>query len=217
MKKVVCTLLPILAIALVLGMTSAVAQNAPDDVYALGYYSGANTPGNPDTTLRVVNDGSAGENDLCAAFYVLDNGEELQSCCSCPVTADGIISESVNNNLLGNVLTVKINYAGAIKVLSTATATGGASECSPSAQYSGAATPGIRGWITHIEVGTSPISDAKPRPKAIALEAQITESDLKDANYTTLETSDLETECEYLIRLGGGYGVCSCTAEDTAW
>jgi hypothetical protein len=205
MKKVVCTLLPILAIALVLGMTSAVAQNAPDDVYALGYYSGANTTGNPDTTVRVINDGSAGENDLCAAFYVFDNSQELQSCCSCPVTADGIISESVNRNLLGNVLTAAVNRAGVIKVLSTATATGGSSECSASAQFSGAVTPGIRGWITHIQAGRT---SATP---------QITETQLKDSNYTTLESSDLETECQFLIRLGSGHGVCSCTAEDTAW
>ena len=79
MKKIVCTLLPILVIALAFGTVSAMAQNAPDDVYALGYYSGANTTGNPDTTVRVINDGSAGEADLCAAFYVFDNSQELQS------------------------------------------------------------------------------------------------------------------------------------------
>ncbi len=119
MKKIVCTLLPILAIALVLGMTSAVAQNSPDDVYAVGYYSGANVVGNPDTTVRVINDGSAGEADLCAAFYVFDNSQELQACCSCDVTADGIISESVNKNLLYNVLTANVNHAGVIRFFRT--------------------------------------------------------------------------------------------------
>jgi hypothetical protein len=217
MNKVMRKLLPVLAIALVFAMASAVAQNAPDDVYALGYYSGANITGNPDTTLRVINDGSAGEADLCAAFYVLDTSQELQSCCSCPVTADGVISQSINNNLLGNVLTVKVNNNGVIKVLSTATATGGPSECNASAQYTGAPTPGIRGWITHIQVGPTPIEDARFRARAIAAEAQITEDDLKDANYTTFETGDLQLECQYLIRLGSGHGVCSCTAEDTAW
>jgi hypothetical protein len=217
MNRVMRKLLPMQAIAFALAMTSAVAQKAPDNVYALGYYSSANTTGNPDTTVRVINDGSAGEADLCAAFYILDSSEELQSCCSCPVTADGIISESVNNNLLGNVLTVKVNNTGVIKVLSTATAIGGPSECSPSAQYTGAPTPGIRGWITHIQVGPTSIDDTKPTAKAVAAEAQITEDDLKDSNYATLETGDLKLECQYLIRLGGGHGVCSCTAEDTAW
>jgi hypothetical protein len=205
MKKVVCTLLPLLAIALVLCAASAVAQNAPDDVYALGYYSGANVTGNPDTTLRVINDGSAGEADLCAAFYVFDNSQELQACCSCPVTADGIISESVNRNLLGNVLTTAINHAGVIKVLSTATAKGGSSECSASAKSAGAVTPGIRGWITHIQAGRTAATPA------------ITESSLKDSNYTALEAGDLELECQFAILLGSGHGVCSCTAEDTAW
>ena len=215
MKKVMCTLLPILAVALVLGTASAVAQNAPDDVYALGYYSGANTAGNPDATVRVINDGSAGEADLCAAFYVFDNSQELQACCSCPVTADGIISESVNSNLLGNPLTTKLNVAGVIKVLSTATAKGGPTECSASAKYAGAVTPGIRGWITHIEVGAAITTDAGR--KIVASAAATTESDLKDSNYSSLETGDLELECQYLILLGSGHGQCSCTAEDTAW
>ena len=205
MKKVVCTLLPILVIALAFGTVTAMAQNAPDDVYALGYYSGANTAGNPDTTLRVINDGSAGEADLCSAFYVFDNSQELVSCCSCPVTADGIISESVNRNLLANPLTGDVNHAGVIKVLSTATAKGGPSECSAQAKYSGAVTPGIRGWITHIQAGRT------------AVTPQITEASLKDSNYTAMETSDLELECQYLVLLGSGHGVCSCTAEDTAW
>jgi hypothetical protein len=205
MKKVLLALLPILAIALVFGTASALAQNAPDDVYALGYYSGANITGNPDTTVRVINDGSAGEADLCAAFYVFDNSQELQSCCSCPVTADGIISESVNRNLLANGLTVAVNHAGVIKVLSTATAKGGPTECSASAKYAGAVTPGIRGWITHIQAGKT------------AATPSITETSLTDSNYTTLETSDLELECQYAILLGSGHGTCSCTAEDTAW
>jgi hypothetical protein len=217
MNKVMRKLLLMQAIALVFAMASAVAQKAPDDVYALGYYSGANITGNPDTTVRVINDGSAGEADLCAAFYVLDSSEELQSCCSCPVTADGVISQSVNRNLLGNVLTVKVNNNGVIKVLSTATATGGPSECNASAQYTGAPTPGIRGWMTHIQVGPTPTDDAKLTARAVAAEAQITEDDLKDSNYTTFETGDLQLECQYLIRLGGSHGVCSCTAEDTAW
>jgi hypothetical protein len=207
MKKVVCTLLPVLAIALVLGMTSAVAQNpnAPDDVYMVGYYSGALVAGNPDSTVRVVNDGSAGEADLCAAFYLFDSAQELQACCSCPVSADGIISESINRNLLSNVLTADINHAGVVKVLSTATARSGPTECSASAKYAGAVTPGIRGWITHVQAGKT------------AAAPVLTEVPLTDSNYTTLETGDLELECQYAILLGSGHGVCSCTNEGTAW
>ncbi len=214
MKKLVCTLLPLLAVVLVLTTASAIAQNAPDDVYMIGYYSGANIGGNPDSTLRVINDGSAGEADLCSAFYVFDSSQELQACCSCPVTADGIISESVNRNLLGNPLTAQINYAGAIKVLSTTTATGGGNECSASAKYAGAVTPGIRGWLTHIQAGV--VTEASRR-KGLAGTASTTESVLTDSNYTSLETGDLELECQYLILLGSGHGQCSCNAEDTAW
>jgi hypothetical protein len=199
----VCTLLPILVIALAFGTVSAMAQNAPDDVYAIGYYSGANVATNPDTTLRVINDGSAGEADLCAAIYVFDNNQEMQACGSCLVSADGIVSESVNRNLLGNVLTATLNHAGVIKVLSTATTP--ADTCTPSAKGAGAVTPGIRGWITHIQAGRT------------ATTSQITEASLKDSNATTLETGDLELECQYLLLLGSGHGAVSCTTELSAF
>jgi hypothetical protein len=106
MKRTVYTLLPILAIALVLGTGSAMAQNAGDNsTYAVDYFSYALTTGAPDGTLRVINDGDAAGADLCASVYVFDNSQELSECCSIRVTADGIISESVNRNLLSNPLT----------------------------------------------------------------------------------------------------------------
>ena len=161
MKRVVCTMLSILAVALLLGVISATALAQDNSTYAVTYYSNANTAGAPDATVRVINDGDTG-GTLCAAFYVFDDSQEMQECCSCPVTADGLISESVNRYLLANSLTSFVNVKGVIKVVSTTPNSG---VCDPT---KGAATAGIRGWATHIQRATSGFA--------------ITETELHDAN-----------------------------------
>src|SRR4029077_13637466 len=197
MKKVVCTILSILAIALVLGVASATAVAQDSSTYALTYYSNANTAGAPDATLRVINDGNTG-GSLCAAFYVFDDSQELQECCSCPVTADGLIAESVNRNLLSNSLTSFVNVKGVIKVVSTNAPSG---TCDPT---KGSPTAGIRGWATHIQRGTAPAF-------------HVTETELHDANLAAAELAGLQQFCSFEIILGSGRGTCSCGVEDRAF
>ena len=196
MKKVVCTILSILAIALVLGVVSGTAVAQDNSTYAVTYYSNANTTGAPDATVRVINDGDTG-GTLCAAFYVFDDSQEMQECCSCPVTADGLIAESVNRDLLGNSLTSFVNHRGVLKVVSTAPNSG---VCDPT---KGAATAGIRGWATHIQRATSGYA--------------ITETELHDANLASAELAGLQQFCSFEIILGSGRGTCSCGLEDHAF
>jgi len=196
MKKVLCTVLSILAIAVVLGVVSGTAVAQDNSTYAVTYYSNANTTGAPDATVRVINDGDTG-GTLCAAFYVFDDSQEMQECCSCPVTADGLISESVNRYLLANSLTSFVNHRGVIKVVSTAPNSG---VCDPT---KGAATAGIRGWATHIQRATSGYA--------------ITETELHDANLASAELAGLQQFCSFEIILGSGRGTCYCGAEDYAF
>jgi hypothetical protein len=196
MKKVLCTILSILAIALVLGVVSGTAVAQDNSTYAVTYYSNANTTGAPDATVRVINDGDTG-GTLCAAFYVFDDSQEMQECCSCPVTADGLISESVNRYLLANSLTSFVNHRGVIKVVSTAPNSG---VCDPT---KGAATAGIRGWATHIQRATSGFA--------------ITETELHDANLASAELAGLQQFCSFEIILGSGRGTCFCGLEDQAF
>ena len=146
--------------------------------------------------MRVINDGDTG-GTLCAAFYVFDDSQEMQECCSCPVTADGLISESVNRYLLANSLTSFVNHRGVIKVVSTAPNSG---VCDPT---KGAATAGIRGWATHIQRATSGYA--------------ITETELHDANLSAAELAGLQQFCSFEIVLGSGRGTCYCGAEDYAF
>jgi hypothetical protein len=141
MKKLGLLLLPILAITLMLG-GSALAQD--NSVFFTTYYSNANYPGAPDATVRIVNDGNT-DNSLYADIYVLDDSQELQECCGCFVSKDGLLSESVNTELLSNSLTGKINHRGVIKIISDANVNGW------DAGSAIKTTAGLRVSATHIQ------------------------------------------------------------------
>src|SRR6202165_5389496 len=116
------------ALILALGSTTAVAQSGFDDVYAVSHFSNAHVTGAPDGVLRLFNDGSVSDaspaGDLCASVYVFDSQEELNECCSCKITPNGILSLSVNTNLTSNTLTGKLPTRGVVKVVSSKLSSG---------------------------------------------------------------------------------------------
>jgi hypothetical protein len=185
---------------------SALAQAAPagdGSNYFVTYYSNANSAecvngavGAPDAVVRVINDGDTG-GSLWASYYVFDDSQELQECCSCQITADGINSEDVNYDLLGNVLTGKATTRGVIKVISSSTG-------DPTNNKLAA---GLRGFATHIQ-------RANPAANGGSGAYFVTEAPLADANLATAEKSMLETLCKFATILGSGRGTCTCTQED---
>jgi hypothetical protein len=187
------------ALILALGSTTAMGQQiiaSPDNIFALSYFSNAHTTGAPDAALRVVNDGSVSDaspaGDLCASIYVFDSTEELNECCSCKVTPNGILSLSVNKNLTSNTLTGRVPTRGVIKVVSSKPNAG---FCDPTAVLP---QTGIRGWLTHVQKGTGTGFGQ-------------TEEELTDSTYGAAESADLAEDCKVLIELGTGAGICSCT------
>jgi len=184
MKKLGVVLSLTLVIVLLGG--NVLAQNVGDkSVYFTTYYSNARTAGAADETVRIINDGDTGGN-LWASFYVFDDSQELQECCSCSITPDGILSESVNNELLANPLTGVVNHVGVIKVIGF--------------NGSGAPTAGLHGTATH----------AQKNGAAYVL----TETPLADSNLISSEQTMLQNLCSYALELGSGHGSCSCTPED---
>lgn len=184
-----------LAIALMLGIASA--QNVGDNsVYFTTYYSN-NVAAAPDGTVRIINDGDTGAN-LWASFYVFDDSQELTECCSCAVTPDGVLSESVRYGLTSNPLTGRLNTRGAIKVISSSV--GDATNNTLQA--------GLRGWATHIQ------SVANSNPYGPAKYSQ-SETVLADSNLVSGEQGLLQILCYYEHLLGGKQGTCFCTPEDS--
>ena len=216
MKKLGVLPLAILAITLMLG-GNAFAQNVGDNsVYFVTYYSNANTAGAPDQTLRIINDGDYVITDditpvepgtLWAAFYVFTDSQDYQACCACQVTADGIVSESVNKQLTAYEFSIRSELSrGVIKVISSSS--GDPTDPVP--------TPGLRGWATHIQATTTTFSGgAGLRAKAVENGPWfVTEEPLADSNLSSTELSNLGTLCGYGLTLGSGWGYCPCTPED---
>ena len=215
MKKLGLLLLPILAITLILG-GNAFAQNVGDSSYFfVTYYSNANTSGAPDGTLRLVNDGAEAtaspegvENGtLWAAIYVFDDSQELRSCCACFITSNGLLSESVNKELVNS----SINFTGraevqrgVIKVISSS---------SPDIT-SPVPLTGLRGWMTHIQATTNVQPTKLSGPDGSKGPWFVTEAALADSNLSATELANLGTSCSYGLTIGSGFGSCICTLED---
>ena len=94
MKKLGFLML-MLALAVMLG-GNALAQDNSD--YFVTYFSNANTASAPNAVVRFINDGDT-EANLFADYYVFDDSQELQECCSCLITPDGLNSEYINKAL----------------------------------------------------------------------------------------------------------------------
>jgi hypothetical protein len=191
-------LLFMLPLGQILGGT-ALAQNVGDNsVYFVTYYANAiHSDGVRDQVVRVINDGDTGAN-LWASFYVFDDSQEMQECCSCQVSADGLTSESLENNFIPHSLTGQLKSRGVIKVISSSVAAAGPTN------FTNQPTPGLRVWASHTQQ-ESPTSGAY----------YTTETPAANANLVSSEESVLETLCYYVNALGGGGpGICTCTPED---
>jgi hypothetical protein len=188
MNKLAVLLLAIAAFTLLPG-GNAVAQKVGDNsVYFTTYFSNANTSGAPDQAVRFINDGDTGGN-LWAAFYVFDDSQELTQCCSCVITPDGLLSESVNKQLTAYPLTGKKLQRGVIKTISSST----------SDPTNDKPTPGLRGWATHTQ-------------KSTGTAYAVTETEVADSNLVSAEQTLLQELC-YFDKLLSGLP-CTCTPED---
>lgn len=188
-----------LAFVVLMLAANAMAQNVGDkSVYFVTYYSTNYYYDAPDATLRIINDGQTSTSqtegvpngNLYASIYVFDDDQELVECCSCYVSADGLLQESAENELLNNSLTGKFYATGVIKVLSSKIGD----------PTNNSLAPGLHGTMTHIQ--------------NLSGSYAVTEAPLADSNLVSAEQSALQQSCSFAITLGSGQGTCSCTPEE---
>jgi hypothetical protein len=200
----------VMALALAAGSQVAWAQDGVtcgkagcDDVYTVDYYANANTPGAPDATVEIINPGTTDDpshrgteaEDLCALIYVFDANQQLSECCGCYVSANALLTLSVNNNLTANPLLGAKLHTGVIKIVSsTENMTASCTGCDPTFIEP---TPTLRAWATHIQ---NKVGTAFP----------ITEGESQEAHLGRGELTDLAEDCKVLEELGSGAGVCKC-------
>jgi hypothetical protein len=203
--------------ALVTAM-AATAQNpaSTDNGFQVRYASNippqTNTANLPDSVVNITNTGARGGvtnfsgttastgGAICANVYGFSSDEQMVSCCSCPVTPNGLVSLSVAQDIATNTLTPARPTSLVIKLLAT-TPVGGT--CSGSAASATVAnlTVGLAAW------GTTPHS-------AGALNAapySITETAFTPATLSASELAHLTSVCGFIIGQGSTFGICkSC-------
>jgi len=169
--------------------TPAVAQT--QDVFSVAYYTGGNLSKNPpsvDGSVRTINTGVQGqppEGFVCADIYVFDPHEELKECCSCPVSADGLLTIPTSS-LTDNPANGVFSATGAIKIVA---------DNFPNCNAAGPIpTPELRSWITNPN-GTP---------------TTVTESEFEATPLSSTELSELALLCSFIPNQSGP-GVCRCS------
>jgi hypothetical protein len=187
---------------------SAYAQNpiTADSPYQVRYASNL-THG--DSVINITNTGARGAGlasgtsasitgSICANVYVFDPSEEVVSCCSCPVTPNGLVSLSAQGDLISNPLTRGTPTSVVIKLLATVPVGG---SCTNSALLAGTPTlaPGMAAWGTTLHANTS----------AAAGTYAVTETAFTPSTLSAGELARLAYTCGIVANQGSGFGVCA--------
>ena len=188
---------------------AAFAQNpiTADSPYQIRYASNlsigdsvvniSNTGARGGVTLQSGTSASIG-GSVCANVFVFTPDEEIVSCCSCPVTPNGLVSLSAQKDLIVNPLTRETPTSVVIKLVATVPVGG---SCNNSAAAVGTATlaPGMVAWGTTLHANTS----------AAAGTYGVTETAFTPASLSASELARLANTCTFILSQGSGFGVCN--------
>jgi hypothetical protein len=186
---------------------AAFAQNTnADGPYKVKYASNLNIG---DSVINITNTGANGAGlgsgstasvtgAICANVYVYNADEEIVTCCSCPVTPNGLVSLSAKTDLIANPLTPATPTSIVIKLLATVPVGG---SCNGSALLAGTPTlaNGLAAWGTTLHANTS----------AAAGTYSVTETSFSSATLSAGELARLAYGCGVVANVGSGFGVCN--------
>jgi hypothetical protein len=210
-------------VAIMVWSVAAFAQ-AVDTPYKVHYASNLAAG---DSVVNISNSGASGAGlasgttasttgAICANVYAFSPDEQMVSCCSCPVTPNGLVSLSVKNDLVSNTLTPAVPTAVVIKLLATAPV-GGNCNNSAAAVTTATLVPGMLAWGTTLHA--TPTATAAANTEALAVVAySVTETAFSPATLSTAgtganigELARLGQLCNFIIANGSGFGICrSC-------
>jgi len=219
MKKALCTILPVLAIAVVCAMVSGVASAQAYDSFSTNYFANNTTSGAPAATVRITNRGGQATTDpttnlisggdLCALIYVYDASQELVSCCGCRVTPNGLQTINLKTELLahaafgtpndGSVQVVSANPNGHSPIVGDHND----AACDPTGTSAprSSVIPELGVWVTHIQ---NKVGAAFPETETMSEEEEL----------SAAEEGAFAADCAFLIHLASQYrtniGACDC-------
>jgi hypothetical protein len=202
-------LFAITAVVLLCTMTAFAQPNVTLDSPFQVRYAANVAPTSPiDSYVNITNTGARGAGlqsgtsasitgSICANVYAFSPDEQMISCCSCPVTPNGLRSLSAKRDLVSNTLTPAVPGSIVIKIYGSVPAGG---SCAGSAAAPGAATSGLVAWGT-----TAHAAAPGGLPNAV------TETAFVPATLSAGELTRLTQLCTFIIANGSGFGICeSC-------
>ena len=152
-----------------------------------------------DSLINLTNDGSSGGN-ICARSAAPD--EQLISCCTCPITPDGLASLSVHDDLISNVLTPAVPSSITVQLIATTVPAGNWNAKTTTAVF----PAGLHAWGTTLHpnpTGAASFGPPTPSTTFAVTETPFTPYAADPANDASL--------CFFVGRLGSGFGICkSC-------
>ncbi|MDQ2899327.1 MAG: hypothetical protein M3Y07_05935 [Acidobacteriota bacterium] len=173
-----------------------------------------------DSVINISNTGASSTSafpsqngNLCVNAYTFSPDEQLISCCSCPVTPNGLVSLSARSDLISNTLTAGVPTSIVVKLLAT---TGTGAECSAATAGAGPTdffpqgvggnipARGMVAWGTTIHA--LPVTPGSP-----ATTFGITETPFIPATLSEAERARITNLCGFIQVNGSGFGICkSC-------
>jgi len=176
------------------------------DAALLNYFPNLNLA---DSVINITNVGALGAGfgsgtsaavtgAICANVFAFSPDEQLISCCSCPVTPNGLVSLSVVNDLINNTLTPARPNSIIVKLVPTVPVGG---SCSGSAANVATATiaSGILAWGTKVHSLNGPVAG----PLAL------TEVPFLNSILSSGDKNRLGTLCGFIVGNGSGFGICN--------
>ena len=193
--------------------TATATLNVTTDFYIR--YAANLTSG--DSVINLTNTGANGAalngpgfggavGNICMNVYTFSPDEQLVSCCSCLVTPNGLVSLSVNNDLVSNTLTGVRPNSIVVKVLpSAASPTFTGTSCTNSAALAGEASNPLLLPGGSLGFGTT--------VHAQGTGFATTETPFLGATLSQAELASITKRCTNIIGNGSTFGICrSCRA-----
>ncbi|MBY0502295.1 MAG: hypothetical protein K2X03_00190 [Bryobacteraceae bacterium] len=204
---------------------SVAAFSQVDVPYQVRYASNLNVG---DSVINITNTGARGAGlaagttaattgAICVNVYAFSPDEQMISCCSCPVTPNGLVSLSVTRDLTSNTLTPAVPTSIVVKLVATVPLAGAAANCTNSAAGllagpgagPGQITNGMLAWGTTVHAGPTAgsapvITETAFSPATLTQAAGAAAGDIG-------EMARLNQLCNFINANGSGFGVCrSC-------
>ena len=162
--------------------------------------------------INIVNDGYLGASpngpgigkttgQICVNVYAFSPDEQMVSCCSCPVTSNGVVNLGVNRDLVSNTLTGFTPTSVTIKLVATNAAANATIDCKYSAMQPLAPVQGMLAWGSTLH----------PQNVGGAVGWATVETPFSTAGLSAAESLRLTTMCTNIYGNGSLYGICgSC-------